>query len=60
MKSIGTLKIIPLQKSFKAKSRNQSSNKERLNNKPDRFDQVYSTKTNKIQDNKNDKRNFYL
>ena len=60
MKSIGTLKTIPLQKSFKAKSRNQSSNKERLNNKPDRFDQVYSTKTNKIQDNKNDKRNFYL
>lgn len=60
MKSIGTLKIIPLRKSFKAKSRNQSSNKERLNNKPDRFDQVYSAKTNKIKDNKNDKRNFYL
>ena len=60
MKSIGTLKIIPLRKSCKAKSRNQSSNKERLNNKPDRFDQVYSTKTNKIKDNKNDKRNFYL
>lgn len=60
MKSIGTLKIIPLPKSFKAKSRNQSSNKERLNNKPDRFDQVYSAKTNKIKDNKNDKRNFYL
>ena len=60
MKSIGTLKIIPLRKSFKAKSRNQSSNKERLNNKLDRFDQVYSTKTNKIKDNKNDKRNFYL
>ena len=60
MKSIGTLKIIPLRKSFKAKSRNQSSNKERLNNKPDRFDQVYSAKTNKIKNNKNDKRNFYL
>lgn len=60
MKSIGTLKIIPLRKSFKAKSRNQRSNKERLNNKPDRFDQVYSAKTNKIKDNKNDKRNFYL
>ena len=60
MKSIGTLKIIPLRKSFKAKSRNQSSNKERLNNKPDRFYQVYSAKTNKIKDNKNDKRNFYL
>ena len=60
MKSIGTLKIISLSKSFKAKSRNQSSNKERLNNKPDRFDQVYSAKTNKIKDNKNDKRNFYL
>ena len=60
MKSIGTLKIIPLRKNFKAKSRNQSSNKERLNNKPDRFDQVYSAKTNKIKDNKNDKRNFYL
>lgn len=57
---MGTLKIIPLPKSFKAKSRNQSSNKERLNNKPDRFDQVYSAKTNKIKDNKNDKRNFYL
>ena len=50
MKSIGTLKIIPLRKSFKAKSRNQSSNKERLNNKPDRFDQVYSAKTNKIKE----------
>lgn|GEM_PF-3414100 len=60
MKSIGPLKIISLSKNFKAKSRNQSSNKERLNNKPDRFDQVYSAKTNKIKDNKNDKRNFYL
>ena len=48
MKSIGTLKIISLPKSFKAKSRNQSSNKEKLNNKPDRFDQVYSSEARSI------------